>query len=578
MKTQTRRGKRRAAKRPLLRPVRHPAEQYAYDVLSGDVVAGRLVRLACERYLRDLDAVGTPAFPYWFDREAAEGSIDFFSLCRHGKGREWRGKTIELSPWQQFINWNVFGWMRADGTRRFRYVYEETARKQGKSTKCAGVAIKLTAFDGEPGAEVYTAATRKEQAMVVFDAAKTMVYASEELRPLFDIKVESMGFPKDGCIFAPIVADPDALHGKNPHAAIVDEVHAHKTRESIDVLETGVGSRTNWLIWMITTAGSQQIGPAWEYRQHSVAVLEQSVRDEEFFCYIASLDKDDDWKDERNWIKANPNLGVSVTLEGLRAKYQRALDIPGGEPAFRMLHLNEWVGASKGYMPMDKWEACGAPFDPSILLDRPCAGGLDLAETLDLNAFCLKFPHIKTDPLSYYLWWFWAPGEAATRRERLTRMKYAGWARSGHIKLTPGERCDYTIVYDDIKAIVAQYKLVKEIGYDPANANMLVNQLSKDGVAMLPMRQGYMTLNAPTKAFVGEVIGGAMRHGNNPVVNWMASNLVMRVDNINHCIMPKKPSDGSKIDGISAAVMATGRAMTIQDKTSIYATRGMIEV
>lgn len=546
----------------------HPAEQYVRDVLDGDIVTGLLVRQACERHVRDLERIGTPGWEYWFDRESAQDAIDFFALCKHSKGKEWRGKPIELQPWQQFVVWNVFGWRRADGSRRFRYVYEEQARKQGKSTKVAGIALKLTGFDGEGGAEVYAAATKRKQAKIVFGEAQRMIKASPDLSAMFEVFAESIVFPFQESKFEPLGADTGGEHGLNVHGAIIDEVHAHKSRELIDILDTGTASRTNWLIWMITTAGTHPSGPAWDYRRHSEAVLGGSVKDEEFFAYIASLDPEDEWKEERNWIKANPNLGVSVSLDYLRAKFNRSQDSPVLVQAFRQLHLNQWVGSSKADISMDAWKRCGGPIDIEKLRSRPCCAGLDMAAQFDLNAFCLCWPATRADPYWYYLWWFWAPEARERKRERLTRLTYDGWAKQGFIKITEGDVADYNVIQADIEDICRTYK-VQEIGFDPYNATQLEQNLTKNGHKMILIRQGFGTLHAPTKMLDSNVVAGTVRHGDNPVAAWMASNVVYRRDTINGSMMPHKEKSAGKIDGIAAAVMATGRAMVMPEPINL---------
>lgn len=554
----------RKAATPKMKVSLHPAEQYVRDVIAGAIVTGILVRQACERHIADLDRIGTPGWEYWFDRESAQDALDFFALCKHSKGKEWRGKPIELQPWQQFIVWSVFGWKRADGTRRFRYVYEEQARKQGKSTKLAGIGVKLTGFDGEGGAEVYSAATKRKQAKIVFSEAQRMIKASDDLRGMFDVFAESIHFPIDGSKFEPLGADTGGEHGLNVHAALIDEVHAHKSRELIDVMETATASRTNWLIWMITTAGNHPSGPAWDYRKHSEAVLAGQIKDEEFFAYIAAMDPDDDWREEKNWIKANPNLGVSVTHEYLRAKFNRASEMLSYEPAFRQLHLNQWVGSSKADISMLRWQKCGGPIDIERLRKRPCCAGMDMGSQYDLTSLSLCWPARKDDPYWYYLWWFWGPEAKTQKRERLTRLTYEGWAKAGFIKLTEGDIADYRVIEDDIEKICSEFE-IQEIGYDPCNATHLVQNLEAKGHKMILLRQGFITLNSPTKLFDMNVVGGNMRHGDNPVAAWMASNVVYAKEPKSESIMPHKEKSAGKIDGIAAAVFATCRAMVMPE-------------
>lgn len=564
----TRRGRKPSAMKLSL----HPAEQYARDAVEGKIVVGRHVQLACERHIRDLDHGRERGL--WFDREQASIAIDLFSLLCHSKG-EWRGKTVILEPWQQFIVWSIFGWMRKNSSgetiRRFRVAYMEVARGNGKTTLMAGVGIKLLKFDNEGAAEVYCAATKREQAAFVHGEAVRMIKSSPHLSSILKITATSVHDEATGSVFKPLSSDKEGEHGRSTHGGIVDEVHVHKDRECIDIIDTSMGKRRQPLLLMITTAGKHPSGVAWDFRKFGIDVLEGLITGpsaDEFFCYTAGLDDGDDWKDENVWIKANPNLGVSVKLEDLKAKCDRAQHTLSYQNPFRQLHLNQWVGSSKADISMDAWKRCGGPLELEKLRARPCCAGLDMAAQFDLNAFCLCWPATRADPYWYYLWWFWAPEARERKRERLTRLTYDGWAKQGFIKITEGDVADYNVIQADIEEICRTYK-VQEIGFDPYNATQLEQNLTKNGHKMILIRQGFGTLHAPTKMLDSNVVAGTIRHGDNPVAAWMASNVVYRRDTINGSMMPHKEKSAGKIDGIAAAVMATGRAMVMPEPINL---------
>ena len=298
---------------------------YAESVVSGEIVAGKPVRLACERHLRDLETAHERGL--YFDDGAAQLAVDFIQNCKHSKG-EWAGQNLILADWQLFIVGSVFGWKRLDGTRRFREVYNEVARKNGKSTFVAAIGLYLTCADDEPGAEVYSFATKEDQAKIVWSEANRMAKQTPALMRRLVIHDSqnnaSISWTARNSFFKPLARGSDTESGLNPHGAIGDELHEFKTRNMVDIIDSAVGARRQPLIWYITTAGWDQSSIWWEKRSYALMVVEQAVEDDSVFVYIATLDEDDDWRDETVWIKANPNLGISVKLEGLREDAAKA--------------------------------------------------------------------------------------------------------------------------------------------------------------------------------------------------------------------------------------------------------------
>jgi phage terminase large subunit-like protein len=299
-----------------------------------------MVRLACERHLDDLAEGAGRGLR--FDLAAARHAIEFFGFLRHSKG-EWAGQTFELAPWQAFIVGALFGWKRNDGLRRFRTAYCAVPRKNGKSSIAAGIGLYLLVADREQGAEVYSAATSRDQARIVFDEAKRMVASSPALRRRVDMLINNLHVAPTNSRFMPLSSDSSTMDGLNVHGAIIDELHAHKTRNVVDVLETATGARRQPLLFEITTAGYDRHSICFEHHDYSLKVLQGIVRDDAWFAVIAGAEEGDDWTDPEVWRKANPNLGRSVKEDDLRRKAEKAIALPGAQNAFRRMHLNEWT-------------------------------------------------------------------------------------------------------------------------------------------------------------------------------------------------------------------------------------------
>lgn len=540
-------------------PVRSQTTAYAESVVAGEIVTGRLVRLACERHLTDLQLGHLRGLR--FDEEAAERSIRFFGFLRQSKG-EWAGQPLELQPWQAFIAGSVFGWKQRDGTRRFRSAYNEIARKNGKSTLSAGIGLKLAFFDDEPGAEVYAAATKRDQAMIVWSEAKRMVEKTPELRGMIRAFVGNLHREETASKFEPLGADADTLDGLNIHGGIVDEVHAHKTRAVLDVLETATGSRLQPLIFYITTAGYDRTSVCWELHEYSTKVLEGLVEDDSFFAYVAALDEGDDWTDETVWVKANPNLGVSAKLDKLRQECKRAQEVPGRQNAFKRLHLNVWTEQADRWIDMTRWDEGDLAVDPGELAGATCFCGLDLSTTTDITAFVAVFPDDSDgfDVLAH----FWVPEEGIRARARRDRVPYDLWESQGSITATEGNVVDYDAIREHIREFAERYRVV-EIAYDRWNSTQLVTQLLKDGAPMVPVGQGFASMAGPMRDLEGLIVSRRLYHGGNPVLRWMAANVAVEQDPAGN-LKPSKAKSTEKIDGIVAMVMAVGRAMLHQEQ------------
>lgn len=542
--------------------------------MSNDNQIGHLVRLSELRHERDLASGECRGLT--FDEKAAQRAVDFFAYLRHHKG-EWAGRPFHLERWQENgIIRPLFGWKRQDGTRRFRTAYVSIARKNGKSPLAAGIALYLLVADREPAAEVYSAATKRDQARIVFDYASHMVKQSPDLRKYVDVYRDSLAVLRTTSKFMPLSSDDKTLDGLSAHAAVIDELHAHRTRHVWDVLETATSARRQPLIFGITTAGYDRKTICYEIHQRSVQVLEGALEDDSLFAYIASIDKEDDWRDEACWIKANPNVGVSKKIEYLRQQASKAKDTPAFQNTFRRLDLNEWTEQASRAIDMGEWHACAGRVIADELQGQGCFAGLDLSSTTDVTALDLEFPvEVKGELVYKGLSYFWLPEESVERRARRDGVPYGAWADRGLIKLTPGNIVDYDVVRADINELAQRFD-IQELAYDPWNASEIAAKLESDGLKMVECRQGFKTMSEPTKRFLGLILDRRIEHGGNQVLAWMASNLAISQDPAGN-MKPDKQRSTEKIDGIVAKIMALGRAI-LASEGSAYDERGIITI
>jgi len=506
---------------------------------------------------------------------AGDLAVGFFeSYLKQIKG-EWAGKPFILAPWQrdQIIR-PMFGKLRPDGLRQFRTVFVEVPVGNGKSTLAAGVALKLMFYDGEPGAEVYSAAADKDQARIVFEVAKQMVESEPELRGRAEIFKDAIAVPGSGSVYRVLSADAFTKHGYDAHGVIFDELHAQPNRELWDVLNSRTRSRRQPLIFAISTAGFDRHSICYEVYDYAVKVRDGIIKDPTFLPIIFEATKADDWKSRKTWRKANPNLGVSVKLDHYEERFRRACEIPGYENTFKRLYLDLWTEQASRWIPMEAWDAAAGEPGEMPAPGAECFGGLDLASTTDIASLCLDFVDADTgDHRSR--WWHWIASANAHKREIRDRVPYVTWARDGFIKLTEGDVIDYDVIRADIVELGKQFK-VKEIAYDRWNAQQLVTQLEGDGFTMVPVGMGFASMTAPSKFLENLVTAKQLRHGGNPVARWCASNVAVEQDAAGN-LKPSKKRSTEKIDAIVALVLALSRAMLQREKAkSVYETRGIL--
>lgn len=503
--------------------------------------------------------------------------VRFFNehLC-HTKG-EWAGTAFVLAEWQRLFLNELFGTVRKDGLRQYRTAYLEVPRKNGKSTLAAGIALYLLCLDREDGAEIYSAASDKEQASIVFDQAVQMIEENPSLASMLRVyRNKTIEHKSSGSFYRSLSSDAFTKHGLNAHGIIVDEVHAQPNRELWDVLTTSTGARRQPLTLAITTAGHDRQSLCWELRQYALGVQDKLIHDPTFFSKIYT--SSGDWKQESTWREANPNYEVTVKRDYFEKAVTEALANPSRENAFRRLHLNQWTSQETRWISLERWDDCLREFPD--LSNRMCYAGLDLSSTLDLTAFVLLFPPIEPNEPYWVLPFFFAPEGAAKERERTNRHRLEEWERQGLIFTTPGRSLDYKAVVTVIENLAEKYN-IQEIAVDRWNINQIskdLEQLGKNNGRpdwLVGFGQGFAAMTAPSKELEVLVMSQRIAHDGNPILRWMFSNVQVERDNAGNIKMHKGKAV-EKIDGIVATIMALGRAqVSTLNQTNIYDTQGI---
>ena len=542
------------------------AWQYATDVVEGKTPACENIKLACQRALEMRERTDIT-----FDPAAAVKPIRFANFIKHLKGPK-AGEPIEFEPWQMFLISQVYGWKRADGLRLRRSVYIEVPRKSGKSTLCSVLCLYHLMADQEASAEVYSAATSRDQARIVFGDAQAMARGSVDLSKYLTINRSTIAFQRANSKFEPLSADAGSLEGRSPSFSVVDELHVHKTPEVYDVLNVASGAREQPLLFAITTAGVNREGICYQQRDYAVKVLQGLVEDDTFFSLIYGIDEADDWRDPNVWIKANPNYGVSVQPDDLARLAKQAEESPSAETNFKTKRLNVWCNTNSAWLSLSAWDACDKPRPPmEHFKGKPCYVGLDLASVSDFACVAyifqengLLYPYVKS----------YVPMDTVLDKAGAMGSKYREWVDQGHIVATDGSVTDLAFIKHELLASFEKYQ-VKQIGFDPYGALGLVTELLDRGLPMIKVPQNIMSLSDPSKEFEKAVLAKTLCHGNDPVLRWMAANCVIYTDP-NDNIKVRKDNVANKIDGIIALIMALGRMKLNGGLTpSPYESRGI---
>jgi len=571
--------KERTATSPRSRD-RDPVARYADDVLAGKIIAGPYVRLACARHRRDLKD-GADRGLAW-DLRAALRAIRFFSDVLHLNGGQFEGVPFDLLPEQRFIIGSLFGWKRADGSRRFRVAFIEEGRGNGKSPLAAGVGIYMLTADGEARAECYSAATKKDQAKILFRDAVAMVQQSQ---PLSDRLLLSGGVDKTniaylqtGSFFRPISTEDrgKGQSGPRPHCALLDEIHEHPTNAMVEYLRSGTKFRRQAMIFMITNSGVDRETVCYEYHAYGIKVVIAAIEDDSFFAYICALDDgvvdpkfpaDDPFKDERCWVKVNPALGVTIKHAYLREQVRQARGMPSKENLVRRLNFCQWTDASAAWVAHETWMACEKPIELVTRRKRQAHGGLDLSSKKDLTALAIAFEPNKKGVIEAFVE-FWTPKDTLKDREETDRVPYTTWERDGFLHAVPGKSINYAYVAQRIGTIAGDHRLV-EIGYDRHRIDDLIRELDAEGIEcfkaddkppgtgikLTPHGQGFIDMGKAVEAIEEVILNGTLHVLANPVLRWNVASAVLETDAAANRKFTKRKSTG-RIDGLVALAMA----------------------
>lgn len=512
-----------------------------------------------------------------YDKKKADRAVTFIENLCHTKGK-WAGTPFWLLPWQEQLIRDIFGIVKPDGNRQFRTAFVEICKKVGKSELAAAVALYLLYADNEPSAEVYGAAADRQQASIVFDVAKQMV----EMSPALMKRSKLMGATKrivnysNAGYYQVLSAEIGGKHGFSVSGLVFDEIHTQPNRQLYDVLTKGSSdARQNPLHFIITTAGNDRHSIAYELHTKAVDILEGRRVDPTFYPVVYGLKDDEDWEDEANWYKVNPSLGYTVDIERLRDAYREAKQNPADEITFKWLRCNMWVSSTVAWIPDAIYMRGNEPIDMDALAGRDCYAGLDLSSTGDITALVLIFPPRDEEEKYVLLPYFWIPEETIPRRVKANSVPYDIWEKQGYIMSTEGNVIHYDFIEKFIMDLSEKYHIL-EIAVDRWNATQMIQNLEGEGFTIVPFGQGFSSMSAPTKEFYRLLMEGRIIHGGNPVLRWMAGNVVIDTDPAGNIKVTKAKSK-EKIDGIVAAIMALDRCIRQEGQSgSVYDERGLL--
>lgn len=512
-----------------------------------------------------------------YNEDLANRAVNFIQCLCHTKG-VWAGQTFELIDWQEQIIRDLFGIVKPNGYRQFNTAYIEIPKKQGKSELAAAVALYLTCGDKEERAEVYSCASDRQQASIVFEVAADMVRMCPSLMKRCKILAANKRiiYLPTNSFYQVLSAEAFSKHGFNIHGVVYDELHTAPNRKLFDVMTKGSGdARTQPLYFLITTAGTDIHSICYEQHQKAKDIIEGRKHDSTFYPVIFGADPEDDWSDPKVWKKANPSLGITVQMDKVEAAFESARQNPAEENTFRQLRLNQWVKQAIRWMPMEKWDAVKKDFTEESLLGRECYGGLDLSSTGDITSIVLVFPPTREDENYYVLPYFWIPEENMEKRVLKDHVPYDIWEKKGYLISTEGNVIHYDFIEKFIEDLGKKFN-IKEIAFDRWGAVQLSQDLDGMGFTVIPFGQGFSSMSSPTKELMNLVLAKKFYHNGHPVLRWNMDNVCVRTDPAGNIKMDKSKSS-EKIDGAVALVMALDRAIRNQGGSeSVYDSRGLL--
>lgn len=508
------------------------------------------------------------------DQDKARKVVNFIErICTHVKG-ELANKPFLLEDWQKDYLVELFGRVHEDGLRQYRTSFVFLPRKNGKSNLIAAMGLYILFMDNEPGAEIYIAAADRDQANAIFEVQKQMILNSKYMYDRCKIFRNSIVLNGTNSFVKAISADAKTKHGFNAHAVLYDELHAAPSRELWEVLTTSTGARTQPLVVGISTAGHDKGGLCKELYGYAKQIISGAAKDNTFLPVIYEADIDDDIFDTKTWYKANPNLGISIRPDYFDMMSEKARIMPTDEVAFRQLHLNQWVGASEGWITDHDWMESAGEVNISDLLGQKCYGGLDLAATEDVCSFCLVFPRDNGD--MKVLVWNFVSSAAVERRRGKTGASYDAFVTKGDLIVTDGNSTDYNYIYKKVTECAEMFDL-QSTAFDRFNSSSLVQRFMEAGLDMDPYGQGYVSMTPPIREMEIMVKRKQLHHGGHSMLRWMASNIQVKMDEAMN-IKFNKSRSGDKIDGMVALAMAVGEWMTCNrqgDGSSVYEDQGL---
>ena len=548
-----------------------PVTAYAREVVAGKRIAGPHVRDTCARHLRDLEQ-GKKRGLVW-NLDEANKAIRFFENVLKLNGGDYEGKPFLLLAWQKFVVGSTFGWFGADGYRRFRVCYVETAKGSGKSPLAAGIGMKGFVADGEARAEVYSAATKKDQAMILFRDAVAMVDQSPELSKRLQKsgtgeKCWNLAYLQAGAFFRPISSD-DGQSGPRPHVGLIDELHEHKTNTVVEMLRAGTKSRRQALIFMITNSGSNKHGPCWGYHEYGAKVAAGEREDDAFFSFICALDEDDDpFEDEKCWPKANPSL-QDADLPGykyIREQVTEAKGMPGKEALVRRLNFCQWTGAESPWLSHEIWKGAQSDFDWQDLRGRRAVAGLDLSSTTDLTGLVFFVEPVEDGEPWKIVPFGWLPEIGLQEKSDTDGVPYVQWKDEGFLDTTPGRAISKRTILQKLSGMCNFFEVV-EVAYDRWRIEDLIALANDEGITLPPMRpfgQGFRDMSPAVENFERMLLNGELVHAGHKLLTMCAGNAVNEQDGAENRKLSKEKATG-RIDLMVAAVMAGGLVSTLPE-------------
>lgn len=526
-----------------------PYYRYAEEVTEGKIVCGDNIKLACRRFLNDLKR------PDMDFREAVvDRAIGFISTLKHFAGKS-SGKNFILEDWQQFIIANIVGFYWSSGERRFTSSYIEVSRKNGKTALAAALCLYYLIADGEDGAEVDLAANSKEQAKIAFSFCSTFAKQLDPKGKYLRAYRDSLLFDVNNSKLKVFAADDSKLDGFNASFGLVDEYHSAKNSRVRDVIKSSMGMRQNPHLCTITTAGFDKTLPCYRLRSTAIDILNGLKEDDSMFIAIYSLDEDDDWTEEQNWVKCTPNLDVTVTQKYIREQVQSAINNPSEEVGVKTKTLNLWCDTAEVWLPENYLITASGRIPFEELKELPCYVGVDLAATSDLTA--VSYLVIKEG--IYYFWNHYYLPEAALR-EKADRELYKYWKQQGLLTITEGNVTDYDYITNDIMKN-GEIVSIQKVGYDKYNATQWAISATDLGLPLEEYSQSLGNFNKPTREMERLLLSSRCKIENNEITRWCFKNVTLKSDH-NGNVKPNKSIKAKKIDGVIAMIQALGMYLT----------------